>query len=159
MKKWMLLLCMTVIGLMLVACGSNQKSDKNLEGTLEEIMNKVYEGVPQDQLPAVSNAPITAEMSEAFLGKGVTSDRYKEAQTGDAMINAVAHSVCLVRANSIDDVEALKADIQANADPAKWICTVADKVIVDNIGDVVILIMSDEATAKSVHESFLNLNK
>lgn len=135
---------------------ATQEQPVMLEGTLEELINKIYEGVTVE-LPGTGNTPITADMSEFFLG--VTADRYLEAQSGDAMINAVPHSVCLVRAKSVDDVEALKKDIEAKANPNKWICVMADKVIVDSIGDVILLVMSNEETADAVQESFLALNK
>ncbi len=125
-----------------------------LSGTLEELVTQVYEGL-ETELPSMGNMPIETEMSEYFLG--VTADRYMEAQSGDALMSSVAHSMCLVRANSIDDVEQLKADIEANVDPRKWICVEAETVIVDSVGDVILLVMSDNATATAIQESFLAL--
>lgn len=156
MKKIALFLCLALVCIAFAACGG-QPSAKSIEGSAEEILNQVYEKVPEDLLPMTMVAPIEADMSEYYLG--VSADRYKEAASGDAMINAVAHSVCVVRANSADDVEALKKDIEANADPNKWICVGAEKVIVDHIGDTIILIMSDEEAAGAIHEAFLSLGK
>ncbi|MDO5601768.1 MAG: hypothetical protein Q4G07_03270 [Oscillospiraceae bacterium] len=156
MKKIALVLCVVLVCGLFAACGGDTPQ-KSIEGTAEEILNQVYEKVPADQLPMTMVGPIEADMSEYYLG--VSADRYKEAASGDAMINAVAHSVCVVRANSVDDVDALKKDIEAGADPRKWICVEAEKVIVDSIGDTVILIMSDAATADAVHEAFLSLGK
>lgn len=155
MKKIALVLCLLFVCGMFAACGETPA--KSLEGSAEDILNQVYEKIPEDQLPMTMVAPIEADMSEYYVG--VSADRYKEAASGDAMINAVAHSVCIIRANSIDDVDALKKDIEAAADPGKWICVGAEKVIVDSIGDTVILIMSDTATADAIHEAFLSLGK
>ena len=44
MKKILLLLLMVPACLMLTACGS-----KNVAGTLEEIMTKVYADIPEDE--------------------------------------------------------------------------------------------------------------
>jgi hypothetical protein len=48
--------------------------------------------------------------------------------------------------------------IRNNVNPQKWICVGVDRenVIVDSIGDLVILIMSDNGP-QALHEAFLNL--
>lgn len=157
MKKISLILCVVLGFALLTGCGKTANSEKMLDGSLEEIMNKVYEGIPEDSLPMVGNQPITAEMSEYNVG--VAADRYKEAQSGDALIGSIPHSVVLVRAKSMDDVAELKADIEKNANPRKWVCVEAEKVIVDSIGDVIILIMSDAATADAIDANFKALAK
>lgn len=55
------------------------------------------------------------------------------------------------------DVAGVKTAIRENVDPNKWICVGVSEndVVVDNIGNLVILIMSDESEA--LHDSFLAL--
>ena len=51
-----------------------------------------------------------------------------------------------------------KINEKENVDPMKWVCVGVDtkNILVDNIGDVLILVMSDEA-GKALHEAFLSL--
>lgn len=154
MKKIALIMSMILAMGVFTACGAKKASTDNVEGTLSEIMAKLYEGVTAE-LPAVMDTEINAENSEMFLG--VAADTYKEALASDAMISAVAHSVCLVRAESAEAAEALAKDIEAKADPRKWICVEAEKKLVATKGDLVLLVMSFTDAADELKVSFDNL--
>lgn len=157
MKKIALMLAAVLAVLLFAACGTSAPSsasaaDANLEGTLEEIMEKLYEGIPEDQLPMLANTPITEETAEYTVG--VTADTFKEGLASDAMINAVAHSVCLLRAESAEAAEELAKQVEEKADPRKWICVEAEEKIVDRIGDVVVLIMTSAENAEKIDANF-----
>lgn len=135
-----------------------------LEGTLEEIMDSVLAGFGEDELPPLMPAdlnggskytPITADTAEYQVG--VAADRFKEGIAADAAMSAIAHSVCLVRADSAEDAAQLAADIEAGANPRKWICVGAEGVVVDYAGDVVILIMTNADLATRLHANFAAL--
>lgn len=57
-----------------------------------------------------------------------------EALASEAMVNAIAHSVVLVRLPDGADVNAFANTVKANANPRKWICVEAEKVIVKTNG-------------------------
>lgn len=151
MKKIALIMSFVLAMGIFTACGAKNVPTDNVEGTLSEIMAKLYEGVTAE-LPAVMDTEITAENSEMFIG--VPADSYKEALASDAMINAVAHSVCLVRAESAEAAEKLAKDIEAKADPRKWICVEAEKKLVATKGDLVMLVMSFTDAADELKASF-----
>jgi hypothetical protein len=69
----------------------------------------------------------------------------------------MAYSVVLLRMEAGSDIEGAKTRIKEGVDPWKWVCAGVDpsNVVVDSIGDLVILIMAD--TSKELHESFLAL--
>ena len=123
------------------------KAEKNIEGTLEEIMTKVYAGIPQEELPMMlTNMEVTSDTLEYYVG---TSDiDYKEALVSESGVGSIAHSVVLVRLNDASKAEDAVAKIKENADPRKWICVEASNVIVKSKGDLVILIMSNELAPK-----------
>lgn len=130
-----------------------------LEGTLTEIMDKVIAGVPAEDMPMMmlgegddKYVKLDSENSEYYVG--VTASDYKEGIAADAAISAVAHSVCLLRAEDAASAEALMTQVSEKANPRKWICVEAESVIVNRIGDVVILIMSTEDTAAKLNTSF-----
>lgn len=136
--------------------------EKNVEGTLEELMAKVYEGIPAENLPMLGDTPIESENVEMFLG--TTEVSFKEAVAREPMMSSVPHSVVLVRLNDAKDAAAAVEKIKASVDPRKWICVEASNVIVKSKGDLVILIMADtemtsaeEAIAPKLEANFDNL--
>ena len=126
-----------VFAILLFVTGCGQK---NVEGTLEEIMTKVYKDIPQDVRPmGLANTVVTEETVEYFLG---TKDiEYEEALASEPMVSSIAHSVVLVRTKKNANVEEIKRKIKENVNPRKWICVEADEVIVKSKGNLIILIM------------------
>lgn len=130
--------------------------EKQVEGTLEEIMTKVYADISEDERPMMfTNTEITKDNIENYLG---TKDiEYKEALASESAVGSIAHSVVLVRMQDGADIEATKKKIKENANPRKWICVEAEKVVVKNKDNLIILIMSSSDTAKKIENSFDNL--
>lgn len=145
MKKLYTVLCALLI-LTLAACSGSAQPSANIEGSLEDIMEKVYENA-DTEAPGVWNIEITDENREYYFG-GAEFD-YKEAISSDAMVNAVPHSICLIRLNSADDAKDAVEKLKANANPRKWICVEVseDDVVADSIGDLVIFIMAENSGA------------
>lgn len=128
-----------------------------IQGTLEEIMAQVYGGTKDIEFPKLMNTEMSDENIEYFLG---TSDiDYVEGLGSEAMISSIAHSVVLVRVADDADIDDVKTKIKENVDGRKWICVGVeeDQIVVDNIGNLVILIMDKESEA--LQESFLALAK
>ena len=149
MKKIVLSLLIFMAVILLTGCSS-----KNVEGSLEDIMTKVYENVPEDERPMMlSNIEITDENIESYLG---TKIEYKEAIASESMTGSIAHSVVLVRVKDNANVDKIMKEIKENVDPRKWICVEAENVIVKNKGDLIILIMANESAFK-LEEGFDNL--
>ena len=154
------------IGLLIATCfciffvtGCGIEKTDNVEGTLEEIMAKVYEKVPEDQRPMMlTNIDVTSENIEYYLG---TSDiEYEEALASESGVGSIAHSVVLVRTKDNANIEDIKTKIKENIDPRKWICVWVEEkdVIVESKGDLIILILvEDEATRETLKEGFENL--
>lgn len=128
-------------------------SNVTVDSSLSDIIKKIYDGV---NLAETYESEITADNVMFFLGLEDES-MYTEALASEAFINVIPHSVCLVRVAEGQDVEEVKTIIEENANPNKWVCVMADTVIVDNIDNLVILIMDNNETAEQIHENFLNL--
>lgn len=138
------------------------ESPSDSEDGLEGILDKIYETAAvsaefKDYIATgLQTTPITAENCEYQLGKA--GIEFESAIASEPMMSASAYSLCLVRVKEGADIEAVKNEIRENVDPQKWICVGVDpnNIIVDNVGDVLILIMSDnEGTA--LHDAFLAL--
>ena len=157
-KNVLFLVLVLVFGLFLVTgCGNKVE---NLTASLEEIMTEVYGDIPEEELPMMlSNIEVTEELEEGFLG--TTEIEYKEALASESMVGSIAHSVVLVRLAddaTTEDIEEAKQKIKENVNPRKWICVEVqeENVIVDNKGNTIILIMSDDH-AKTIQTNFQNI--
>ena len=155
MKKFVAALLTLFLLAGAAACQPQATADAAVQGSLSEIMEKIYAGAKTQEMPELTNTEITGENSKYYLG--VENLEYKEALASEPLMNASPHSVCLVRLNEGQDMEEVKQQLRDNADPFKWVCVGVqeDQIIVDNIGDLVVLIMSADADA--LHESFLAL--
>ncbi|MDI9463419.1 MAG: hypothetical protein QM368_07430 [Bacillota bacterium] len=83
---------------------------------------------------------------------------FQEAVASEPLIMPSAYELCLVRVKEGADIENIKKQIKDNVDPMKWVCVGVDpeNIIVDNIGNVIILIMSDDQ-GEALHKAFLAL--
>lgn len=147
-----------VVAIVGIKLGSNKTttSNENVEGSLSSIMKKLYEGIPEDDIPYIGNTEVTADNIEYYLG---TSDiDYSEGLASEPLMSSVAHSVVLLRLNNASDAESVKQKIEENVNPAKWVCVQVDRqnVKVASKGNLVVLIMDDEIADKML-ENFNNL--
>lgn len=158
-KRFSLFLIICFSAIVLTGCGSKKESTKNVEGTLVEIMEKVYQGVPEDSRPMMlTNIMVNEENVEYYLG--TTDIEYEEAVASESGVGSIAHSVVLVRTKENADIEGIKTKIKESINPRKWICVgVEDKdVIVENKGDLIILMLvEDKDTRETLKKGFDNL--
>ena len=152
MKKILISCVALLITLGVTACGS----EKNIEGNLEDIMEKVYANIAEEDRPMMlMNTEVNEENVEYYLGSA--DIEYEEALASESGVGSIAHSVVLVRVKDGADVEAIKTKIEESVDPRKWICVEAETVEVENKGNLIILIMSSDETAEKIENSFENL--
>ena len=129
------------------------------EGELEDILAAIYaaaEDTEEIQLNHRYLETTEIDPDDCFYYFGVESLDFEEGIASEYSVGG-AYSLCLIRAKSLDDVDELKRIIAENADPWKWFCTGVDedKIVVDNIGDVIILIMYEKS--ELLHDIFLDL--
>ena len=150
MKKIVYLLCALAFCLILTGCG-----EKNIEGSLPDIMAKLYDGISEDEQPMMlENIELTSENFEYFAFADV---KYKEAIASESMTGSIAHSIVLIRLENASDSEQVVKDIKEKADPRKWICVEAENTYVLSKGDLVVLIMSNDLAPK-IKENFEKLS-
>ncbi len=142
------------IALMIVTL-TGCENQKTLDMSLEDVITNVYEGFNEDELPALTNTEVTEENEEYYLGTDAID--FKEAIASEPMMSSIAFSVVVLRVGDNVDIEEAKEQIKENANPAKWVCVEAEKVIVDSKDDVIILIMTSEDTADKILNNFKNL--
>lgn len=151
-KKCLLVFIAVLLMMTLVGCGST----KNISGSLEDIMSKVYADIPEDERPMMlTNVPVTEENVEMYLGKA--NIEFEEALASESATGSIPHSVVLIRVKDNADIESIKEKIESNVDPRKWICVEAEEVEVTSKGNLIILIMSSESNVDKIENSFKKL--
>lgn len=153
-KKLSLIIIMLVAAVVLTGCGN-----KNIEGSLEDIMTKLYAEIPEDQRPMMlMNTEVTDENVEYFLGS--KDIEFEEALASEPGIGSIAHSVVLVRVKDNANIEAIEEEIENSINPRKWVCVGVeeDDVIVEDKGNLIALIMiEDETTREKIEDAFEKL--
>ncbi|MDY3619137.1 S-layer homology domain-containing protein [Agathobaculum sp.] len=136
--------------------GEAQEPEADKE--LDALMDKIYKGAEYGGM--LGRTPLYPGMGgdnsrslSWFLG---TDDLDIEAGlASESMITSQAHSVVLARFKDGTDMEQAKKTVKEKADPRKWICVgVSEKnVLVDAVGNVLVLIM-DEENAQTYLKNF-----
>lgn len=133
-----------------------------LEGTLEELLNKVVEQNPVEFMGGVMPVDV-ADTSEDglwavkyFTGLD-NAENITEAAVFEPMMGSIAFSMVMVRTAEGADAKAVAEAMKTGIDTRKWICVEADDLMVAGYGDVVMLIMvstENGMTAQSYVDAF-----
>ena len=170
MKKMIAMLMALTMMFSFAACGgaaaepttAPTEAVKHVEGTMEELLNKVIEIKPVEFMGGTMPIDLT-DMSEDGLwnikyNTGLdNADNITEAAAFGPMMGSIAFSMVMVRTAEGADVKAVAEGMKNGIDQRKWICVEADDLQVVSYGDVVMLIMvgSDTGmTAQSFVDAF-----
>lgn len=176
MKKILSLVFALVLVFALAACGSRDSSadqtpppdtngptdgdvvlppttDGSAAEDLSNWMNKLLEGTESDMSVMTETIPPDAYPANLFI------DYIDGAQavSSSAMMSAVAHSICLLQVPEGSDAKKIAEQINQNKDPRKWICVEAEKAVVLQSGNYILLAMSTEDIVDTVSANFKNL--
>lgn len=131
--------------------GDSASSEADIN-ELYGIVDIINSGV---ELPMVGSMALDSEMFPyyAFIDKpaGV------EAVVSEAMVGSIAHSVVVFKCGAGVDVNAIASQVQANANPRKWICVEAEKTAVVVKGSYILLVMSNTVAADAIIANFNSL--
>ena len=158
MKKIFAMLLAVCLLLSLAACGGKTNKPAtdpttapaqtvtNVEGTMEELLNKIVEIQPVEFMGGTMPIDLTdtSEDGLANLKYNVgldNADNITDAAVFGPMMGSIAYSMVTVRVKEGADVAAVAEAMKTGIDPRKWICVEADDVQVVSYGDVVMLIM------------------
>lgn len=123
---------------------------------LAEVLTQMYAKVPAVQEIALGDPmpiDLTGEDFSYWLGttdaSGIDAAIYSE-----PMMSSVAYSVCLVRAKDGTDIEQLKKDMFDKVNAVKWLCVTAEKVLVTNSDNTILLVMTNADVTKDMYNAF-----
>ena len=165
MKKIIAIILALVTVFAFAACTKEDGTNENetttapaaeLSGTLEEIANQVITNATTIEMMLGEPMEIdltTADSYGYYLGVA-SADSIERAVFSEPMIGSIPFSMCFVKAKEGADVEALKNEILEGVNYRKWICVAAEKVLVTNCGNVIMMIMAEEAIVDDVYNAF-----
>ena len=165
MKKIFAMLLALAMMFSLVACGGTTaepttapaETVKNVEGTMEELLNKVVEIQPVEFMGGTMPIDL-ADLDGLVYNTGLTSaEGITEAAMFGPMMGSIAYSMVMVRTAEGADVKAIAEGMKNGIDTRKWICVEADDLQVVSYGNVVMLIMVDSQngmTSQSFVDAF-----
>lgn len=166
MKKIICILLALSMMFAFAACGGNGETTETttepaaeaveLTGTLEEIAAQIYANATTIEMMLMDPMEIDladVEAAGSYIGVSST-DSIERAVFSEPMIGSIAYSMCLVKAKDGADVEALKNEILEGVNYRKWICVAAEKVLVTNCGNTIMMIMAAENIVDDVYNAF-----
>ena len=166
MKKFVAVVLALSLMLSLAACGGKKTQETepalSVEGTMEELLNKVIEERPVEFMGGVIPVDLTDSTEDGLWAiKSYTgledASLISEAAAFEPMMGSMAFSMVMVRTAEGADSNAVAEAMKSGIDTRKWICVEADDLKVAGFGDVVMLIMvnSDSGmTAQSFVDAF-----
>ena len=168
MKKIFAMLLAVVMMFSLVACGGKTADPTTaptdatvkVEGTMEELLNKVVEINPVEFMGGTMPIDLTDTSEDGLwnikYNTGLDSaEGLTDAAVFGPMMGSIAFSMVMVRTAEGTDVKTIAEGMKNGIDPRKWICVEADDVQVVSFGDVVMLIMVD-STSGLTSQSFVD---
>jgi hypothetical protein len=156
MKKIVAIILAIASLLSFAACAKEETPAVELTGTLEEIASNVLAGTTTIEMALMDPMEIDftdVEYAKSYIGIDPTG-KVERAVVSEPMIGSIPFSMCLVKAAEGVNYEELKNEILAGVNHRKWICVAAEKVLVANCGDVILMIMSTEEIVDDVYNSF-----
>lgn len=128
---------------------SEPEKPAEMEKSLTDLMTSILSGV---ETPGYAITELAAEQYPLYLF--IDQPEGAQAVTADSLIGSIAHSVVLMRLPDGADVSGIAKQVKDNADPRKWICVEAEKVIVKTKGNLVLLVMSTTDIADAIAANF-----
>ena len=167
MKKIFAMLLALAMLFSFAACGKTAaqpttpaETVKTVEGTMEELLNKVVEIQPVEFMGGTMPIDLTDTSEDGLwnikYNTGLdNADNITDAAVFGPMMGSMAFSMVMVRTAEGADVKAVAESMKSGIDPRKWICVEADDLQVVSYGDVVMLIMVD-STSGQTSQSFVD---
>ena len=128
---------------------------KNVNGSLDELMTKLYNGINLDELPKLERIVITSDNMKYFLGTDKLE--FKEALASEPLISSIPHSVILIRAKENSDIELMKNQIKENiiSNKLERLGVGEDSIVIESKGDLIVIILNDYIN--EIKDNFLKL--
>lgn len=153
MKKCCAVLLAVLLAVCCAACSGNGSGNSapKFDGDINELLSQVTEGVTDPEMSLV-NPEITDENFSWYFF--IDPIEGADAAVSEPMIGSIPHFIGLLRVPEGTDAETVRADIEKNLDPRKWVCTEAEKTAVLLRGNLILVAMSDKDAVSKATANF-----
>lgn len=164
MKKLIAMLLALTVMFSFAACGGaaaeptaapTEPPKPALEGTLEEILNKVVEQNPVEFMGATMPVDLADPDTVKYMTGLDSTDGIAEAAVFEPMMGSIAFSMVMVRTTEGTDAKTVAEAMKDGIDTRKWICVEADDLLIATYGDIAMLIMVDSTNGMDA-QSFVD---
>lgn len=150
MKKLTSVLLLLTLALTLFAGCETKTPAPSLEGTTEDIVEKIYAAHKEIELAIVNMDLDLTDEGAVLNNTGLTSAEKLSAVTLSETMMGQPYSLVLARVKNASDAPQVAKEIYEKVDMRKWICVAADTKTAAYYGDVVMFFMVDSEYADTV---------
>lgn len=151
MKKRILAALLAVLFLLpMGACSQPGGGGKTIEGTVEEVLEKVTGDLPVET--SLLTTPVTEENFAWYFY--IDPVEGAEGMASEAAMSAVPHAICLLKLPEDADAEQVQADIEEALNPHKWVCVEAEANEVARQGQWILVAQSTKDVVDQAVENF-----
>lgn len=154
MKK--IIAALLIFSILLFSFASCQKEPAAYSGTLEELMDAIYEKAPTEIMLNETKQVDLDNIYELEEYLGITSpEGIVQAIYSEPTFTGEAYSLVLLRVDDTEKVESIKAAISDGINMEKWIIASADTLKVESWGDIIMVLMLDSQLEENLQENIV----
>ena len=157
MKHILKLISALCMSLTLVACGGT-KEEAISSMSLEDVMNALYEGIAEDEMPMFGeDVAINEDNVEWYLG--TTEAVFDEGLAREPLIGSIAHSTVLLRVEDEKQIDATMELVRNSVNTNKWVCVGIDpsELVLEKKGNVILMIIDAVGIKDTMLSNFENI--
>ena len=123
--------------------GGNENTPST-QASLKSIYDAMMKSV-KAEMPSLVETPVNRDNFEYYFG---ISDRSVADSTfvSEPMMGAIPFGIAMMRVKAGQDAAAIAAQMKQGVDPRRWVCVTASYVETAVKGDLIILVLDDDAT-------------
>lgn len=148
-----------IVSIVVIAGKNNTSKQTGIEVKTTAQMKEVFEKINkncEENLPGLDVQELDMSDEEMFTYQtGLKSNKNIEAAViSQPFMSSQAYLAMMVKVSEDANIEEVKKEMIDNIDMNKWICVSAEKAWATNYGNIIFLVMSDEAWGKTTYDEF-----
>ena len=154
-----LVIVAVIVSIVLIVGKNNTSKQTGIEVKTTAQMKEVFEKINkncEENLPGLDVQELDISDEEMFTYQtGLKSNKNIEAAViSQPFMSSQAYLAMMVKVSEDANIEEVKKEMIDNIDMNKWICVSAEKAWATNYGNIIFLVMSDEAWGKTTYDEF-----
>lgn len=154
-----LVIVAVIVSIVLIVGKNNTSKQTGIEVKTTAQMKEVFEKINkncEENLPGLDVQELDISDEEMFTYQtGLKSNKNIEAAViSQPFMGSQAYLAMMVKVSEDANIEEVKKEMIDNIDMNKWICVSAEKAWATNYGNIIFLVMSDEAWGKTTYDEF-----